>query len=120
MRLSSATNNLGLQEDQFAIAQAISLDNTDQCKGAQSSGPSNVEHEMWNDFVPTDSAFEIERGPEEILQDARMEFEHKVKDFGYWGGLETLPEEDMSRIEDVWDEAEHDDILTQILQNIGQ
>jgi len=31
-----------------------------------------------------------------------------------------MPEEDISSLEDAWDEAEHDDILTEILQNIGQ
>jgi hypothetical protein len=75
---------------------------------------------MWDEYVPGEGAFEMERGPEETLKDARLEFEQTVKEFGLWGGLETMPEEDISSLEDAWDEAEHDDILTEILQNIGQ
>ena len=37
-----------------------------------------------------------------------------------WGGLKTLPEEDIGHIEDAWDEAKQDDILTEILPYLGQ
>jgi len=74
---------------------------------------------MWDDFIPTDSAFEMDEGPEEAKQDARSEFEWKLSNFGLWGGLETMPDEDIDRAEVSWDEAEQDDILTEILQNLG-
>jgi hypothetical protein len=110
-----------LHEDNFATARSIPIENTrEDCAVAQPHGPSNAEQEMWDTFVPTDGAFEIERGPEEVLDDARKEFECKIKEFGLWGGLETMPEEDIGHLEDAWDEAEHDDILTEILQNLGQ
>jgi hypothetical protein len=48
-----------------------------------------------------------------------MEFEHKVKEFEAWGVLETLWEDDIEHLEGTWDEAEHDDIITEILQNLG-
>ena len=31
-----------------------------------------------------------------------------------------MSEEDIGHVEDAWDEAEQDDILTEILQNLGQ
>ena len=49
-----------------------------------------------------------------------MQFEHRIQEFGLWSGLETMPEEDMHHIDDAWNEAEHDDILPEILQKIGQ
>lgn len=98
-------------------ARAVPLENVGDCLP---HGPSQAECEMWDEYVPGEGAFEMERGPEETLKDARLEFEQTVKEFGLWGGLETMPEEDISSLEDAWDEAEHDDILTEILQNIGQ
>jgi len=92
----------------------------DSHSAAQSHEPSQAEQEMWDSFVPTDSAFEIEKGWEEAEKDARVEFERRAKEFGQWGGLETMPEDDMGYIEDAWDEAEHDDILSEILKNLGQ
>ena len=92
----------------------------DGCEAVSARDPSQAECEMWDSFIPTDNAFEIERGPEEVRRDAQMEFERKVKEFGAWGGLETLPENDIECLEGAWDEAEHDDIITEILQNLGQ
>jgi len=106
--------------EDFTPAQAIALNGIDDHRAAPSHRPSEGEREMWNDFMPTDSAFEIDQGPEESLQTARLDFEHKVKEFGLWGGLETMPDEDNGQLEDAWDEAEQDDILTDILQNLGQ
>jgi len=81
---------------------------------------SQTECEMWDNFVPMENTFEIEWGPEEMLRDARMEFERKVEEFGAWGGLETGWGDDLEQLEGAWDEAEHDDIITEILQNLGQ
>ena len=108
-----------IQEENFATTRSIHL-NMDGCEAVPAQDPSQVECEMWDGFMPTDNAFEIEQGPEEVLRDARTEFERKVKEFGAWGGLETLPEDDIERLEGAWDEAEHDDIITEILQNLGQ
>ena len=77
---------------------------------------------MWDDFVPTNHAFEIEQGPEEMLNNAQQKFEHKIGTFGVWDGHETMADsdEDMVVVEDAWNEAENEDILTEILQNSGQ
>src|SRR5277367_870814 len=55
-------------EETFSTAQAFP--DMDDCAAVPSQGPSQAEREMWDDFVPTETAFEIERGAEEILQDA--------------------------------------------------
>jgi hypothetical protein len=108
-----------LQADDFATAQAIPLSGVN-CGATLPHRPLEGEREMWDNFVATEDAFKIDQGPEESLQNARADFERKVKEFGLWGGLETTPEEDIGRLEDAWDEAEQDDILTEILQNLCQ
>lgn len=107
-------------DDNFAAAQVISFDDAETCRAAQSHEPSQAEQEMWDDFVLADGAFELEQGAEEREKDARTDFERKASEFGLWGGPETMLEEEIERVEDAWDEAEHDDILTEILQNLGQ
>lgn len=112
-----------LQADDFATAQATSTSiplGGVNCGAAPPHGPAEGEREMWDNFVPTEGAFGIDQGPEESLQNARVDFERKVKEFGLWGGLETMPEEDIGQLEEALDEAEQDDILTEILQNLGQ
>jgi len=107
------------QADDFATARAIPL--SVDCGAALPNGPAEGEHEMWDNFAPTEGAFGIDEGPEESLQNARVDFERKVKEFGLWGGLETMPEDDdIGWLEEAWDEAEQDDILTEILHNLGQ
>ena len=80
--LNSNIAHKDLSNDEYAIAQGIAITNVDDCGAPQSHGPSSAEQEMWDDFMPTDSAFEIEQGTEEILENARKEFEHKIKGFG--------------------------------------
>ncbi|KIJ97058.1 hypothetical protein K443DRAFT_10181 [Laccaria amethystina LaAM-08-1] len=85
----------------------------DGLEAVPAQDPSQAECEMWDGFVPTEDAFEIEQGPEEVLTDAQMEFECKVKEFGAWGS-----KDDIEGLEGAWDEAEHDDIITEIRQNL--
>jgi hypothetical protein len=106
--------------DNFAVAQSIPVHNGVGPSHPPSHEPSHAELEMWDNFIPTNSAFEIEKGPEEVEKEARAEFERKANQFGLWAGLETMPDEDMDHIENAWDEAKHDDILTEILKNLGQ
>lgn len=99
----------------------MAFGNGDDNSGAdQPHEPSLAEQEMWDDFIMMDSAFEMEKGLEEVEKDTRSEFECKVNDFGLWGGLETMSDEDIHHTEVTWDEAEQDDILTEILRNLGQ
>lgn len=109
-----------LSDNEYAIAQGIAITNVDNGGAPQSHGPSSAEQEMWDDFMLTNSAFKIEQGTEEIFKSARKEFECKIEGFGLWGHLKTMPEEDTGRVEHAWDKAEQDDILTEILQNLGQ
>jgi len=105
----------------FVTAQAIPIDNMDGHQATQSYGRSDAEQEMWDGFVPTNNAFEIEHRPEETSQDARQEFECKINQFEVWGGLETMSDldRDLENVKAAWDKTEHDDILNKILKNLG-
>lgn len=78
---------------------------------------------MWDSFSPDPAAFAIEKGQEEILNDARQEFEKKIQSSGRWGRLENVDDNDeldMSSVEDIRDEEELDEVLAEVLCNIGQ
>ena len=112
-----------LLKEIFAITQGLTIVDIDSCGAAESCGPLYAEQEMWDNWMPsTDHAFKIEQGPEETLRNARWDFEHKIKAFRVWGCHETMlnSDEDMDNIQDAWNEVENDDILTEILQNLGQ
>jgi len=60
-RLDSAIDSEdNFHEEIFVTAQAIPIDNMDGHQATQSHGRSDAEQEMWDGFVPTDNAFEIE------------------------------------------------------------
>ena len=40
--------------------------------------------------------------------------------FGLWGGIETLPDDDMENIEQLWQENEQDDLLSELLEHTSR
>jgi hypothetical protein len=115
---SNTTNN-----DSFITARSVVVGNINDREGPSQPCQSQAEVEMWDNFAsgPDNTVFQMDPGAEEALQDARQNFENKVKDFGLWKGVETMAiEDDIGCVEDAWDEAEHDGILGDILRNLGE
>lgn len=73
--------------------------------------------EMWDEFQGN---FEMDATPEENHQDARAMFERKLDEHMQWMEIEQVPDDiEMGGIADEWDEEDNDDILTELLENIG-
>ena len=81
---------------------------------------STKEIEMWNDFMTSEETFEMDAGPAELERNRREEFERKIGEHGLWGGSEQPADlVSMDDIQSHWDEEEHNDLLAEILRNIG-
>ncbi len=69
--------------------------------------------ELWNQF---DGTFELDQGLNEAHEKARKDFhEH-----GLWDGPEVIAADiDMNNVEQLWDEEDQDDLLSEILEQMG-
>ena len=71
---------------------------------------------VWDDF---DGTFELEDGAAELQEKARKAFEHEANLSGLWAGLEEVPDNDINEIQQCWEQEEQDDLLAEILEQIG-
>ncbi|PPQ72001.1 hypothetical protein CVT24_008271, partial [Panaeolus cyanescens] len=79
---------------------------------------------QWNDFVAAngvldDDAFVMDEGPEEVDKRKRDELIQKLVDHDIWGDF-SEDGEYMDENEYIQDGQDHDDILTELLQNIAR
>lgn len=72
------------------------------------------EQAMWDGF---DGTFELDSSESDLYEQKRKEFNHRMEEYGLWGGLEALPDNDMTNIEQLWQEDEQDDILSELLEH---
>ncbi|KAF8148461.1 hypothetical protein B0H34DRAFT_679784 [Crassisporium funariophilum] len=105
----------------FATIHNVTL-NGPSITSSSSKTQSAAEKAMWGDFTMhhDDSMFGMDEGPKEIETHERKLFEERLKNYGLWGGGESsIRDKPMDNIQDLWDEADHEDVLTEILQNIA-
>ena len=72
--------------------------------------------ELWDQF---DGTFELDHGAEEVHKSAREDFMAKAHEYGLQDGAEAIADEDMSNIEQLWDDEVQDDLLSELLEQIG-
>lgn len=73
--------------------------------------------ELWDQF---DGTFELDHGAEEVHKSAREDFMAKAREYGFRNGVEAIADdEDMSNIEQLWDDEVQDDVLSELLEQIG-
>jgi len=108
--------------DDFAAAQNVSVNlRSMKSNSKERGGKSLEEYEMWDDWEMGGVGFELEDGEAEILLKKRQEFAHRMATCGLWGGMEAPNEEDgMRDIEELWEEEDDDDLLTELLREIGE
>ncbi|KAF8812823.1 hypothetical protein BYT27DRAFT_7251513 [Phlegmacium glaucopus] len=73
----------------------------------------DIMQELWDQF---DGTFELDQGFDEAHEKARKDFhEH-----GLWDGPEAMAADiDMNNVEQLWDEEDQDDLLSEILEQMG-
>ena len=80
--------------------------------------PSQEEQAVWEDLgnIEHHDYGEPEHG---AFTDCHGEFERKLDDYGLWDGHETPFLDDMENVAQAWERAEHEQMLDEILQDIG-
>lgn len=102
--------------DYFAMPIAPTVLSSHQEPRKQNTPP-DIMQEMWDQF---DGTFELDRGTAEAHESAHLDFESKMGEYGLWDGQEAMAADiDMSHIEELWDEEDHDDLLLELLKQIG-
>jgi hypothetical protein len=94
--------------------------NIDMVPSVPSHGTSSAqwaqEQEMWHTF---DGTFELEDGAAELHEKARKAFELQANLSGLWAGLEAIPNNNINELQQLWEEEEHDDLLSEVFEQIG-
>ena len=67
-----------------------------------------------------DGTFKLDHGAKEVHKSAREVFMAKAHEYGLQDGAEAVADdEDMSNIEKLWDDEVQDDLLLELLEQIG-
>ena len=93
----------------------ISIWNSNQQK---STKPSQEEQAVWDDLGNIDD-HDYGQSAVDVIDERRMEFQKKLDEYGLWEGDETPFHDEMESIAQAWEIAEHEQMLDEILQDIG-
>lgn len=106
--------------ENYATLQDVIMDSPPkgQNKDASHLGMNDTqEQEMWKNF---DGQFELEESEVDLYEQKRKDFDQRVDEYGLWGGLEGLPGGDPENIEELWQENEQDDLLSELLEHTSR
>jgi len=78
--------------------------------------PNDKEKTMWNSF---NGNFEFDISEADLHEQKCKDFDCRMEEYGLWDGLETLPDNDMVNIEQLWQEDEQDELLSELLETAG-
>jgi hypothetical protein len=98
-----------------ATMRSNSIWNSNQQK---STKPSQEEQAVWDDLGNIDD-HDYGQSPVDVIDERRMEFLKKLDEYGLWEGDETPFHDEMENIAQAWEIAEHEQMLDEILQDIG-
>lgn len=81
------------------------------------------EQEMWHDHkmkFPDNGGFDAGDDPNDLDQQKREEFNRRVHEHGLWSGVDEIPGDvNLDGHAQLWDEEDHDDLLSEVLLNLG-
>jgi hypothetical protein len=101
-------------EENYATSRDIIMDSPPKDRNTKifHLEPSDEQEQaMWDGF---DGHFELEADLSELK---RQDFNRRMEEYGLWDGLEALPDDDMINIEQLWQEDEQDDLLSELLEH---
>jgi hypothetical protein len=108
------------QNDHFAQSQDILMDRIDVTLEGQHG---EQEREMWHNYdmgFNDNGGFEAGEDPDDLLHQKQEAFDHCVHEYNLWSGVDKLPGDvNVDDIAQLWDEEEHDDLLTEVFLNLG-
>jgi hypothetical protein len=116
--LTARIQDSGIPES-YAISRDVEMDgpSRDTPTNSYYQMPDNEkEQAMWENF---DGNFEVEPSEDDLYQQKCEEFNCRVESYGLWGGLDAIPDDDMEDIEQLWQENEQDDLLSELLEQTG-
>ena len=103
--------------ENYATSQDVVMDSppNNRSTNIYHIGP-NYEQEqaMWDNF---DGNFVFDTSKAELYDEKRKEFDRRMEEYGLWGGLEALPDDNMINVEQLWQEDEQDDLLSELLEH---
>lgn len=107
-------------EQEFTIPRCVSspptVKSTNQSRRAVSDG----EEAMWETWANEDEAFTMDEDPSTAADQKRQDFERRLDEFILWDGAEGISGGAAADgLEEIWDEAEQDDLLSEVLENLG-
>lgn len=103
--------------DNYATARDMVMDSPPKDRSANDYhiGPNDEQEQaMWDDF---DGNFKFEPSEADLYEQKRKEFDRRMEEYGLWGGQEALPDDDMINVEQLWQEDEQDDLLSELLEH---
>jgi hypothetical protein len=103
--------------DNYATTQYVVMDSPPKDRSTNNYylGPNDEQEQaMWNNF---DGNFKFEPSEADLYEQKRKEFDCHMEEYGIWGGLETLPDDNMINVEQLWQEDEQDDLLSELLEH---
>jgi hypothetical protein len=100
--------------ESYATARDVFMDGPHKDRVYHLGLNDEAEQAMWENF---DGHFEVDPSEDDLHEQRQKEFDHRAEEYGLWHGVEALPDDDMENIEQLWQEDEQDDILSELLEH---
>lgn len=105
----------------LSIPVVLATESEQQDSASRKQGTKQVEQDFWGALDPLSTVFEMDDGPEVVLQQKRLEFEHELDEYGVWDDEENILDSDVvNTLEQAWDESEQDEVLSDVLKSLGK
>lgn len=83
---------------------------------------SEQEQDMWHDYEMNfaDDGFDAGDDPDDEIRRKQEEFDRRVDEHNLWSGVDEIPGDvNVDDLLQLWDEEEHNDLLSDVLRNLG-
>lgn len=78
----------------------------------------DAEREM---FATFNGHYELDLSEAELHEQKCKEFNHRIEEYGLWGGPERLPDDSMpADVAEIWDDDEHEEMISELLERTGR